>query len=521
MAHAWTEAEVEGAEVHLELDEGQRARVSVTLRLHVRGGWLEQLEVAGLDAFLSLDETTVRVQSSEGREYRVDTVAGEGVIRFDFRRRRSPRRGDYLVFFEYNADLSGAATRVEDESRLSWTLPGWESGLDGVEVSITGPDSLEFIGDQDETIVTERSEVAGRATLTWRRPHIPRTVPWRLTFVTERHFFDTPPDETQMSGEVMEGPAEASWSLSLEALPIAALLSAVALLLFAAKSRRHRAIPLPLFPASPPVRALLLVFLSIAAVFLSPAEKPLSLEGQWAQDWPAVVMLLLLLLFALERTPARLLPGRLGSWRRLAVNEELPIAHRPWDSLFDLSRPVGFLVALAALTTVSVTTGHLEVLLLVPWLTATRLRLPPSLRQKRSYLLSLADRLPLGPYAVCLSVHEDTMGRPQDVRLRVVTRARMNGLIRLDIVVQEMVSFSGVICDGLVLVVAREQSDAAMLAEERFGPGQELAGGRLAWTAPLSDVSRCAHRFGQHTQRSVKMAQNKARREDTAVVARA
>lgn len=54
-ARAWTEASVQTVHTHVAVDQDGRARVSMQLMMRVHGGWLEGLDLEGLDPNLSLD----------------------------------------------------------------------------------------------------------------------------------------------------------------------------------------------------------------------------------------------------------------------------------------------------------------------------------------------------------------------------------------------------------------------------------------------------------------------------------
>lgn len=55
VGHAWTEASVQTVHTYVSVDEDGRARVSMQLLMRVHGGWLEGLDLEGLDPNLSLD----------------------------------------------------------------------------------------------------------------------------------------------------------------------------------------------------------------------------------------------------------------------------------------------------------------------------------------------------------------------------------------------------------------------------------------------------------------------------------
>lgn len=165
-ARAWTDAAVRSVQARVELRPDASARITLTATVRVHGGWLEGLELAGLDPDLVLDETAPPFAlDAEGQRYepRAEVLAG-GRVLLAFGRRGAPRRGTITVTIAYTTSLAHRATEpLEDEGlvRVRWTLPGWRSGLDGVQIEIVAPRGTRF-GPRDESdtgasVATERT----------------------------------------------------------------------------------------------------------------------------------------------------------------------------------------------------------------------------------------------------------------------------------------------------------------------------------------------------------------------------
>ncbi|MCZ7682239.1 MAG: hypothetical protein M5U28_26990 [Sandaracinaceae bacterium] len=132
-ARAWTDAAVRSVQARVELRPDASARVTLTATVRVHGGWLEGLELAGLDPDLVLDETAPPFAlDAEGQRYepRAEVLAG-GRVLLAFGRRGAPRRGTVTVTIAYATSLAHRATEpLEDEGlvRVRWTLPAGAPG---------------------------------------------------------------------------------------------------------------------------------------------------------------------------------------------------------------------------------------------------------------------------------------------------------------------------------------------------------------------------------------------------------
>ncbi|MEM9863517.1 MAG: hypothetical protein AAF938_18115, partial [Myxococcota bacterium] len=318
LAFGWTEAQVETLEATVNVRDPSQLHVSVELDLHVSGGWLESLEVAGFDEGLVLEEDSVRFIEVGGGARTPRVRQRRGRLTFTFPRRGAPRRGDYRVRFAYTAP----ALEADDSGTLSWTLPGWRTGLDGVVIHTVGDASLEFaeaVGGS-VTIARQRSENAGEATLRWQRAHLPRTVPWTVRFRTTQgaeasqleQAATTSPTHAR-ADDAPAPPKAPGWLFA-----VLAVLGALFAWLFEGRARRYRSRARPLLPLPLALRVFLLFGWAFAAAHAGPA---IAAVGMASLLW--------------QRTGAPPSAPRLGGWRAARAGERRDHAPRPWDSWTD------------------------------------------------------------------------------------------------------------------------------------------------------------------------------------------
>jgi hypothetical protein len=181
VALAWTRAQVREVNARVELEEGGEARVALALVVEVEGGWLERLELPGLDEGLELapDAAWVVLENGERAAAQAQLEAGVLTLRFA---RRELQRGVHRVHVQYAADLAARAQpQVAGFSRLTWTLPGWEAALSGAEIAVTGPSALRALVEPDTAAEVETGMEGGKRVVRFRRVHVPRASPWPVT----------------------------------------------------------------------------------------------------------------------------------------------------------------------------------------------------------------------------------------------------------------------------------------------------------------------------------------------------
>lgn len=478
---------MESARASLRVEGDGHAEVQLDLRVGVRGGWLEGLEIAGLDPdFELLGEIRFVAEDGTVHHPRVQQSDGRVWLRFD--RASAPRRGKHEVSVRYRTDLGPSVRPEGDQLRLEWTLPGWRNGLDGVEVMVDAPAGATFAQDDEGAATVARSarDVAGRAVLTWRRAHMPRTVPWTIAFTLPRDVaLSALSDRLEVaplgapSPAVADPPSDAPAPLDAPVglLPLLAFFTLASSATFARRTRRRGASPCPLIP----MPARLRVVLTLGAVSV----------GAW---FPQALLPAMAAIGTLgwQRTPHALRTPRLGAWRGHPGASGIEMQTQE-ERFFDLSHPLGVItlgVSLGLGMWIA-SASWLVGWLVVPWLSGTDTQLPRSLDEKRMRLLAYAART-RARCAFAFAVHEDADGHPQDVRLRLVTTHRPVGLVRLDLVCADQVGPGGLYPVLRLLVVTREGSPAEVRAAEALPKvlASRLPGGRVARCAPTDAVTR-------------------------------
>lgn len=518
-ARAWTDAAVRSVDARVVIAPDATAHVALTATVRVHGGWLEGLELAGLDPDLALDEAAPPYAIDEaGARYqpRAEVLEG-GRIQLAFAR-RSPRRGRLTVHIAYRTSLAHRATEpLEEEGRVRvrWTLPAWRSGLDGVSIEIVAPRGSRSgprgEGDSGASVETELEELPEATRLRWRRAHLPRTVSWAVAadvpadaMIEELRGAPTvrsmPPPAPRAATPVDPTPYWLGLALALGLLACAKIVSVEAL----ARYSRSRARPLLFAPAW--MRALGAAGASAAGAWVGLGSPRVGLA-----------------LFALAMLSATYLagapqpPSRLGAWRA-ADARWIRAARRSWlralapSSWLDATTPLGLVHLVLWLSLPWLLPLPLEVRLAVSVLplsvlsTGTRAAFPPGPMDALRTLLAIARRMPTLPEGVGLApvVHVDVRGEVQEARVRTVLAHRPRGLLRFDLALAETERTGGHVHEPVLLVVTRASSAAeAALAEalpdvERTtSPG----GRRVLRVVPLGDaaraIARVASAFGE------------------------
>lgn len=524
-AYAWTETRIETVHARVDLEADAGANVVLDIFIYVQAGWLEGFEIAGLGPGIELTDTPVEVLSAPARasdeperarppnRFSPDVRLRDDRVSLRFRRRNAPRRGRYRITLRYRTSLAPNVVLSDDGERfrVTWTLPGWRSGLDGVLVEIRAPAGADFAPDDDTLTVVSRSreEHGGRSLLRWRRAHLPRTVPWTVAVEVPRTQMAPLIVARQRAAEPPEVAAEdtsAPPQIRPRGLaPVAGallvgFLSLLALSLFEREARRRRATPRPWLPLPGTLRKGLVVLCAGSAAILAS-------EAKWAWCFAALGTALLA---TAQRRARRQLPG-LGRWRTVRA-EDLEVARRRsrpspvalsrWGDLTTAAGTATLLLATLALVAVHASdlaagrdtsmTAWFWALLPVPLMAATRQRLPRTPQARLWATAHLAGRLRgadgYAP-ALALALHEAADGRWQDARVRLVTEARPRGLLRLDIALDDDDIAYGVL-------LTREKTEAeAQAARLCSAPSVPGPGGRIARLVPLDEALALALRF--------------------------
>ncbi|MCB9602394.1 MAG: hypothetical protein H6720_18910 [Sandaracinus sp.] len=504
-AHAWTDAHVQTASAAVRLEGDGTLDVELVVRVNVRGGWLESLEIAGLDPNLELTETSPVSVSDEGERLVARASASEdGRVTLTFPRRAGPRRGHHTIRLRYRASLASRFVNEGERARASWTFPGWQSGLDGVEVTLDAPRGARFLGEEDAlvTLTRAREEQGERTILRWRRAHLPRTLSWELGFELPRDALMAGLGDATLptTSDAEPAPAPLRSTAAARRAPLrprggpllVGLVAWLAFALFAREAKRRGAVAKFVVPMPWWLRTSALVA-GVVGAHVVDAE----LER--------LAALAAVVLSALVRN-ADVHAARLGSWSRAGADELREARRRVFVARFtglawiDATGAAG-LATFAALFFAASQLGGLtpsDVLLAaVPAVLVTRHRLPRSHHERLLRLVHLAERLSatdLSGLALQLAVHRDTHGALQDARLRLVTASRAPGLLRLDVIATERSGPTGLAPSFVGLVVTRESTPAERLVSAAFSELAVVRGpaGRLARLVDLPTLVRVA-----------------------------
>ncbi len=506
------------ASARVSIGEDARAHVAIDATLRIDGGWLEALELDGLDPGLVLDPldpvTMAPAPSTDGAlasagsteplEPRV-TLGEDGVLVLAFTRRRAPRRGEYVVHLAYDADLSSRAVADEDGVHVLWTFPAWRHGLDSVRVELAlPPQASPVIGPDDEIVVEQRTE-AEHTVWTLTRAHLARTREWPIEIrapegvIAASRAAPPTPVPAPADGRALEAPRP-PWQGGI-ALALASVLVAVRILRSPRREASERVVLRPLVPLPPVARAL-------AALLLGAAWMGAALVGV-RPEAHAVLAVALLAVGVSRGAPVPVAP-KLGSfrhatltirraarratrWHRLGIDAWLDATTLPGLALLGALAATGAGLPVAALGPVSLALA-IVVFLAVDGARALRPE-PPLVALTRLVALAARSRVSLEGPALALMpvVHLDVGGVAQEARLRVIA-AMPEGVLRTDVVIARR----GVLGAryGLLVVVARgSEIDLALASDERF---ETVAAGsdRVARLTPiaLSAIDRAVAR---------------------------
>lgn len=178
-ARAWTETIVESFKAQVDARGEGPAEVSVEIGVRIKGGWLEGLELTGLDPELVVSrEPRPVLRSEEGRPYYPKVEAqGDGTIWLRFPRSRAPRRGRYVLELAY-ASPAAAPRSAGGRRRVEYTIPGFRNGLDGAQIELLAPEGARLPSDfrQSLKLRTSTEPAPGGRRFVFRRVHLPRTM---------------------------------------------------------------------------------------------------------------------------------------------------------------------------------------------------------------------------------------------------------------------------------------------------------------------------------------------------------
>ena len=466
-AKAWTRTVVKSADA--TVDVGADASMSVLLRLdvEVHAGWLHELELAGLGPDVEIDQRRPPyLRSDDGEIYRPEVdVTEDGLIRLSFERRGAPRKGEYRVLLRYRTHGEARPLEKADRARLAWTLPAWETGLHDVSVNIrapTGasvPHELRNMGPGVELGITKTSNFTQ---LEWRRIHLPRHTPWKLTFDVPLSALTLPPAAPNDPEPPGFRPLDVE---ERHSLPWAvALLACLALF-------KRRSIEMRFGPGGHLVRASWALVLTATAALLG--------LSAWLAPYDIIAAIPLLVLALHRPTKPNTLPLE-QAWQPATPTRDHGRETLPTD-LLDGTTPAGLVILTTSFAVLVLLDQPIAALFLLPvFLTGTRQHTAPTAKESAEMLRMFISNLRLPPEAPPMSFCWETCGRGTS-RCRVLLPTERAGLLSLGFVVTtRMVGFVAR-RNVMLLVETRTQSDADDLARRRASvdPDFRTTNGRI------------------------------------------
>jgi hypothetical protein len=504
-ARAWTEAHVREADVALSLRDDGRIDVELDLALEVRGGWLEQLELPGLDdGGLTLAKEEPALALLEGGEQVPAQVSRRAsTLLLKFARRDGLRRGHHHLRVRYSLARPGVVS--DAEQRLTWTLPGFEAGLRRAAIRVRGPSGMGALETPDVAQAVEPGDAAGRRVLTFTRVHVPRATPWTIAVALPQPVADRSDVPAQVAGgDGWEGGLATGVLLILASLALVWLMR-----LELTRALQREGLGVRGLGLTRPLSPVALCALSLAGA-LSFTRAPAVSIASWSA-------LFVLGVPQAERTLGRLALGGFrpltraehARLRRARVREWLGV---PWS---DLLSPLGSAGALG-LVAFSLRPGSAEPFGREPWgvlalsglfglLVSARVLRPRSFAEQVGQLLRAARRARTVGCALSLVAYESE-GRLSQPRLRLVPGARFPGLLRLEVLVDTRRSAPPLLLSALVEAdspAARWLAALFPRALRESGDG----GRRVALLQPIDDVGAACERvldqLSRESQRSL------------------
>lgn len=185
--HAWTQSTITGVSASLTVQRDGLITVRLRTELTVRAGWLSTLELVGLNDDLVLDPAHPPLLTSDTGATHVPEVElpQGGTVQLSFpRRNRAPRKGHYSLTLTYTTQepFREATRERADHTRLRWSLPAWENGLENVVLQVTAPrGTLPLTSQRPGSQLEVATQTAGNGTLLrFHRAKLPRMTSMEL-----------------------------------------------------------------------------------------------------------------------------------------------------------------------------------------------------------------------------------------------------------------------------------------------------------------------------------------------------
>jgi hypothetical protein len=468
-ALAWVDASIQSDVITLDVLRDGSATVAHEVMLRVRGGPLHTLTLQGVDADAEPEpEATIRPVLGSGEAQRTTPLllnrGDDGSLRVEIGDARGVRRGNYLLRFGYRTHSLEREMQLVDATSalLRWVGPRFDTGMDLAKLVFRLPSAAnpprmastdrERFGVSDDdsgTFISHVRRGPDMDELELVRPHVAQGEPVVWTALASAEAFDAFRPALRASparpAAVQQRPGR-SRALLL-GIPVVAFIYAVAVLAKWIGLRRAaavlRAAPRSLVPLPPVVRAAL-AGSALAASFAT---------GCYARQMPVAALLAALaMMLAAHATPKPLVrPRPPGRWLPLSCKDALArTTGAGAGAWFDAGRLRGFALFVVLLVGVLVVAlgwsrayppGGAALALaaaaLVPlFFTGRASELPADAAERPQRLVGWLVRrlrgdetLRVVPWARI----PDEVARPDELRLLVVPRRPLEGLIAIEV----------------------------------------------------------------------------------------
>jgi hypothetical protein len=501
-ARAWTEAHVRAAHVTLALRAPGRLEVAVDLALEVRGGWLERLELPGLDDGLELAAEQPALAVLESGERIPAQVSKQGsTLVLKFARRDGLRRGSHHLLLHYAVEhLPYVETGDRDVARLYWTLPGFEAGLGQASIELRGAQALRAVAAPEVAQDVASRLVGSERVLTFSRLHVPRASPWTIAVDLPRA--QLAGAQRTAPGPRAEAPARFAGFATSAALTLAGLGLLALMRLHVARALRREGLTARGLWLRRPLSGLACAVLGLGGGCL------------WFVPSLSIACWAAMFVFGVPQAHVRRRPLALGSFRALTRAElraakRARLISRAGVPFADLSSWFGSLGAFLLLGSVAAWQGAsafgrepwscLALVALLGFVVSARSLRPRSFAEQVGALEGAVKRARTVACAFGLVAYA-SHGRVSQPRLRIMPSARYPGLLRLEALVDTRRSARPLLLSALVeadSAAERWLSEHWPHAWREYGEG----GRRIALLCPVDDLGQAAEALLEHLSR--------------------
>lgn len=204
-AYAWTEARIQSVTADIFIEKNAKTKIDLQLKIEVRRGWLERIDLPGFSPVLEIDtETSPTLVDENLKWYPVKIEAPHSkLIQAFFYNKKKPKRGNYTLSFSFFTEIQTLSQtqakerfptakksllNEEEKTVIHWLFPSWDNNLNNIIVRFHFPikSDAEIIAFDPPTLVQTKKIIektpsnAQKIVLSYNRHHLPRTISWPL-----------------------------------------------------------------------------------------------------------------------------------------------------------------------------------------------------------------------------------------------------------------------------------------------------------------------------------------------------